>query len=529
MPREYSELLVRDSHKDYKPSVINREHYKLRQKSLLKLKTNAVEENSKAEKSKSAPPTQYEPPSYSYSAEKLYPIEKKPSLRDLAKSKRAKSGGLKTVDIEEYALEAYEINPSDKFTFAKQQNDENCPPLPNILKRSRTSIDISTRYNVQNTVKVSSGDDEVKFSNGPGKLQRALTIIKVDKPTLDEFKERYRNRNKSDSNIDPTARGTSSAETRSGSRRDGKDGRPPTRVSNGSLPKEQKSVLKLKTLEVFGDNGESISGDQSMAQKLQLNDKPYVKLDLRQSGHQGSLSRDDCFNQPSFLLSRNSKGDSLPSLTFQFNTGEVIVTRNQSVLDQDQYTKVKRNYYPKREPLKSTAHLSPVLVSRNRSVSPLKESRETHTQSRSTTGEARRPIRLHQTLEISLNSLMCPCREVEVREHPRQIQKFGPMVQDGHVWPQKPEKIEETEEENDSPVGKEKKDSPALSSPDKDSSPDKEELQAKRDTSTSMTSFVERNKLNDNVVNTVNKKGIQDSTASSENRPQVSKTNHGET
>ena len=203
MPQQYSELRVRDSHRDYKPTTIDRDQYKLRQKSLLKLKTSGSEEH----KSKSSPPVQYEPPTNSYGTDRFVALERKPSPRDLISNLKKNGNGLTTIDIEEFAMEAYVINPSEKFTFAKQ-NEENGSPQQSLLKRSNTTLDMNTRCNSRSAGYV-YGDDRGKHPHGAEKLQRALTIVKVDKHTVEELRAQYKNRKQTGS--DASARETSSA------------------------------------------------------------------------------------------------------------------------------------------------------------------------------------------------------------------------------------------------------------------------------------------------------------------------------
>ena len=197
---------------------------------------------------------------------------------------------------------------------------------------------------------------------------------------------------------------------------------------------------------MFGENGSLISGmhDQSNVETEQLMDKPYVKLDLKRSVNHGA--KGDRFNQPSLLINRQYKGDSLPSLTFQFNTGEVIVTSAKNAADQEGFSTARRGFYPKWEPIKSRSQNSPSTPTRKSNTSPLMELRENVQVTQKSFYENRTDSTITMTPDFRFLADMPPLPRSRGLT-PKTNSEIWTHSGDGSVWHHKPEKIDETDEE----------------------------------------------------------------------------------
>lgn len=188
IPNQYLELRENVKRPIKRDVIIDREHYKLKQRSMLRLKMLG-DENARTERHRTH--SDAEIPLYQYDAEKFYHQEQKTTLKDLMNAKRQDGDGVKTVNIDQFAVEAYDIHPSEKFNFAKQTVENN--GARSGLFRARTSVDL-TPIRLRNSLrssesKVSPGHTEhswqkAKFVEQP--LDRALSVIKIEKKATDE-------------------------------------------------------------------------------------------------------------------------------------------------------------------------------------------------------------------------------------------------------------------------------------------------------------------------------------------------------
>ncbi|XP_061171255.1 uncharacterized protein LOC133180803 [Saccostrea echinata] len=348
IPNQFLELRENVTRPIRRDVTIDREQYKLKQRSMLQLKMLDMDENIRPERQRTHNETEVQV--YSYNAEKFHPQEQKTTLKDLVNAKKQDGDGIKIVSIDEFAVEAYEIHPNDKFNFAKQSNDFHLGT--SALSRARTSMDLSTRQrnSLYNTPTFSFYQDEqiekkAKLSDQP--LNRALTVVKIEKP---------REGTKSDLTGPEHRELASSGSHSSVSIRNGRSARPPTRSTSLEPIKTEakKELLKFKRLDVFGD------GDPPVSAHVAVVDKPLVKLDLRRSPPQWHRSPETFSNPPLPLIHRDIKTE-LPAMTFQFSTGEVIISRNAANALSPPRDHQRHSFYPSRGPLKHSSSTTPTL------------------------------------------------------------------------------------------------------------------------------------------------------------------------
>ena len=98
---------------------------------------------------------------------------------------------------------------------------------------------------------------------------------------------------------------------------------------------------------MFGDHASTKPNTAKMA------DKPLVKLDLRPSPSHWQNSSDVAPHPPLPLIQRDLKKE-LPAMTFQFSTGEVIISRNAANAPSPPRDHQRHSFYPKRGPIKSS-------------------------------------------------------------------------------------------------------------------------------------------------------------------------------
>lgn len=128
----------------------------------------------------------------------------------------------------------------------------------------------------------------------------------------------------------------------------GRNAPPPTRDSNLDMSKSEakREVLKFKRLEVFGDTS------TKKLNPIKNTEKPLVKLDLRCSPTEWQKAPDVSPQPPLPLIQRDLKKE-LPAMTFQFSTGEVIISRNAANALSPPRDHQRHSFYPKRGPIKS--------------------------------------------------------------------------------------------------------------------------------------------------------------------------------
>lgn len=185
IPNQYLELRE-NVKRPMKPDVtIDREKYKLKQRSMLQLKVLHADENTRAERNRTH--IDADIPVYQYDADKFHPPEQKSTLKDLIHAKKQDGNGLKTVNIDQFAVEAYDIHPSERFYFAKQM-EENLTGAPG-LYRTRTSVEL-TPIRPRNTLPQTS-ESRVRpgHRDADRPLDRALTVVKIEKPGEDPKQE----------------------------------------------------------------------------------------------------------------------------------------------------------------------------------------------------------------------------------------------------------------------------------------------------------------------------------------------------
>lgn len=188
IPNQYLELRENVKRPIKRDVIIDREHYKLKQRSMLRLKMLG-DENARTERHRTH--SDAEIPLYQYDADRFYHQEQKTTLKDLMNAKKQDGDGLKTVNIDQFAVEAYDIHPSEKFNFAKQTVENN--GARSGLFRARTSVDL-TPVRLRNTVhssdsKVSPVHNERSWQKAKSveqPLDRALSVIKIEKKATDE-------------------------------------------------------------------------------------------------------------------------------------------------------------------------------------------------------------------------------------------------------------------------------------------------------------------------------------------------------
>ncbi|XP_033740258.1 LOW QUALITY PROTEIN: uncharacterized protein LOC117327410 [Pecten maximus] len=108
-----------------KETNINRDQYKLRQKSLLQLKLNAAEERER-HMTKFSFDFDHDSRQYTFHTDRCPPTEhqhQRHTLEDLARARKHVGDGVRKIDIGEFAIDAYNIKPNSKFTFANLDSD----------------------------------------------------------------------------------------------------------------------------------------------------------------------------------------------------------------------------------------------------------------------------------------------------------------------------------------------------------------------------------------------------------------------
>lgn len=349
IPNQYLELRENVKRPIKRDVIIDREHYKLKQRSMLRLKMLG-DENARTERHRTH--SDAEIPLYQYDADKFHHQEQKTTLKDLMNAKRQDGDGLKTVNIDQFAVEAYDIHPSEKFNFAKQTVENNGSRSG--LFRARTSVDV-TPIRLRNTLhssesKVSPGHNERSWQKAKSveqPLDRALSVIKIEKKSTDES----RSETADPDNRQVTSPGSHSSVTN----QNGRNAPPPTRDSNQDASKSEakREILKFKRLEVFGDTS------AKKLSPIKNTDKPLVKLDLRCSPTEWQKAPGVCPQPPLPLIQRDLKKE-LPAMTFQFSTGEVIISRNAANALSPPRDHQRHSFYPKRGPIKSNNTAEPV-------------------------------------------------------------------------------------------------------------------------------------------------------------------------
>ncbi|XP_056015225.1 uncharacterized protein LOC125677385 isoform X2 [Ostrea edulis] len=352
IPNQFLELRENVSRPVKRDVIIDREQYKLKQRSMLQLKMLDVDENARSERHRTQ--TETEVCMYQYDADRFHPQEPKTTLKDLINAKKQDGDGIKTVSIDEFAVEAYDIHPNEKFNFAKQIEDNHV--CPSVLSRARTSVDFTVTRHRNSHISSFSEDrmrpyrsertwHSAKLSEQP--LNRTLTVVKIEKPTEDSTDDQTVPESRQ-----PTPSGTQS----SVSTKDGRSARPPTRDSYQECNKSgvKREVLKFKKLNVFGDDSSHTSGHTAVS------GKPLVKFDLRRPIPGWQRSSEFTPHPPIPWVQRNLKTE-LPATTFQFSTGEVVISRNTANAVSPPRDHQRHSFYPKRGAIKPSNSTTPSL------------------------------------------------------------------------------------------------------------------------------------------------------------------------
>ncbi|XP_069135841.1 uncharacterized protein [Argopecten irradians] len=309
-----------------KDTNINRDQYKLRQKYLLQLKMNAAAEERERHLSKLAAEFDHDSRQYTFNTDWCPPTEQnhRYTLEDLARARKQTGDGVRKIDIGEFAIDAYNIKPNSKFTFAHLNSNG----------LHGTSNDQS------NSESVSSNDSGVQRTperSDPSKT----TIVNLEmsrSPKSNKTRHGHLESSSNDHNgLSSLKRPGNSAVTSN------TDSSYDTKHSKGYG--RSKTVLsKFKTLEVFGNDTKSNKiheyPDQGKLMGSMLTTEengssgskkptkvPVYKLDLK------AITRKSVKQCPENAENTRALSDNIliPTLSLEFRTGEVVVNRKSGI------------------------------------------------------------------------------------------------------------------------------------------------------------------------------------------------------
>lgn len=296
---QYLELRAETTPKPNR-SDLNLGHYKLKQKSSLNLKTEMTELGGDKETYKNT-----RPPIIQTGEGCLY----KEMSKEFSKSKQEGLNGVKTINLDQFAVDAYKLNPNRRFTFAQLQNVQHNRILDEFNEdamRRRADkehwlrmSEAKTHPSIVNIGMVK----ERKENSRTSQLKQALSVVKVDT---------VKGGDQSNEHAPPDFNASGDNHSIS------------SRSSGNNKPKKQYpsklALSKFNTLEVFGGskygNGENDTTRYG---------NPLIKYDLRYARPSQVKGSKELDNSASGVISRPPQ--EMATVDFQFGAGEVIITR----------------------------------------------------------------------------------------------------------------------------------------------------------------------------------------------------------
>ena len=296
---QYLELRAETTPKPNR-SDLNLGHYKLKQKSSLNLKTEMTELGGDKETYKNT-----RPPIIQTGEGCLY----NEMSKEFSKSKQQGLNGVKTINLDQFAVDAYKLNPNRRFTFAHLQNVQHNRILDEINEdtmRRRADkehwlrmSEAKTHPSIVNIGMVK----ERKENSRTSQLKQALSVVKVDA---------VKGGDQSNEHAPPDCNASGDNHSIS------------SRSSGNNKPKKQYpsklALSKFNTLEVFGEskygNGENDTTRYG---------NPLIKYDLRYARPPQVKGSKELDNSASGVISRPPQ--EMATVDFQFGAGEVIITR----------------------------------------------------------------------------------------------------------------------------------------------------------------------------------------------------------
>lgn len=281
-------------------------HYKMKQKSSLSLKTDMND----LEKCENPFDLTDKTQNVKHSDENGND-ENKTARRDITKSKSQGLNGLKRINLDQFAVDAYNLNPNHRFTFAQLQNVHNNRFIEEIdeetLRRKADKehwLRMSQTQTHPSIVNIRL-DKEKKENARSSHLRQALSVVKMDA-------------NKDEENFNqhaqiqlPNGRDNQSLSSASSS-------------DNIRRKMTSKAALsKFKTLDVF-EGTKNVLPDNHVLIGAEQYTNPLVKLDLRRARTQHRHSK-ELENSNSGVLGR--KPHEIATVDFRFGQGEVTITR----------------------------------------------------------------------------------------------------------------------------------------------------------------------------------------------------------
>ena len=296
---QYLELRAETTPKPNR-SDLNLGHYKLKQKSSLNLKTEMTELGGDKETYKKT-----RPPIIQTGEGCLY----NEMSKEFSKSKQQGLNGVKTINLDQFAVDAYKLNPNRRFTFAQLQNVQNNRILDEINEDSmRRRADkehwlrmreAKTHPSIVNIGMVK----ERKENSRTSQLKQALSVVKVDA---------VRGGDQSNEHAPPDFNASGDNHSIS------------SRSSGNNKPKKQYpsklALSKFNTLEVFG--GSKYGNGENNTTRY---GNPLIKYDLRYARPPQVKGSKELDNSASGVISRPPQ--EMATVDFQFGAGEVIITR----------------------------------------------------------------------------------------------------------------------------------------------------------------------------------------------------------
>lgn len=283
-------------------SDLNLGHYKLKQKSSLNLKTEMTDRGGDKEIFKNSRPIIQTGEGCLYNE----------MSKEFSKSKQESLNGVKTINLDQFAVDAYKLNPNRRFTFAQLQNVQHNRMLDEINEDT-----MRRRADKEHWLRMSKGkthpsivnigmDKERKENPRTSQLKQALSVVKVDA---------VKGGDQSNEHAPPDFNASG-------------DNHSTSSKSSGNKPKKQYpsklALSKFNTLEVFGGNKYG-NGDNDSYQDTGRYGNPLIKYDLRYARPPQAKGSKELDNSASGVISRQPQ--EMATVDFQFGAGEVIITR----------------------------------------------------------------------------------------------------------------------------------------------------------------------------------------------------------
>lgn len=232
--------------------------------------------------------------------------ENRPTIGQLARSNTQNFNGLKKINLDKFAYDAYTLNPNHRFNFAQPDDLQHSKLFDDIHADSLRRKADKEQWIKMNQAKTHPSIVNISMEKGKreqarsNQLKNSLSVLKMS-PNMESMVP---------NNACETKHNNSASSTPS----DRKDKR-----------QSKAALSKFQTLDVFG-------GVKPLPNEHQYSDyenynNPLVKLDLRRSRTQNALKM-----QPNELPIGNAhalqkKPHEVATVDFRFGSGEVIIRR----------------------------------------------------------------------------------------------------------------------------------------------------------------------------------------------------------